>query len=184
MAKDSSFKEGLNCPEATRAQEELAIERMKREIFREMGNLNLKNNEIGPKLEQLVRTVGGQYNIADTSEILGMMLELLNSEGYLYKVNKDGYLISNYSRSDMLQKQDQYTKNKEATEKLQGFVEKVQNILEGLPDEKKYDIEAIKGEFIEDDRERNPIWIDLAVEKVLRLHREDSKERENSLEEH
>lgn len=184
MVKEKSFKEGLSCPEVTKAQEELAIGRMKSEIFREMGNLDLKNNEIGPKLEQLVRTVGDQYNIADTSEILEMMIELLNSGGYLYKVNKEGYLISNYSKHDISQKEFHDRKNNEATEKLQGFVEKVQRVFEGLPDEKKYDIEAIQGEFSEDDWERNSIWIDLAIEKVLRLHQEDSKKEDISLEEH
>lgn len=186
MKSKASFSESLSCPEATKAQEEFAIKRMRSEIFREIENLDLKNDEIGPKFEDLVKSVGHKYKIADTSEILEMMIELLNSGEYLYKVNKEGYLISNYSRSDIIQKQYQDTENKEATEKLQEFVDEAQSIYERLPDEKKFNSREIKKEFNYDiaDGKELGIWIDLAIEKVLRLHQEDSRKENISLGEH
>lgn len=186
MAKETSFREELSCPEATKAQEKVAMERIRSEIFRKIVNLDLKNNEIGPKFEELVKAVGDKYNIADTSEILGMMIELLNSGGYLYKINEEGCLVTNYSRSDMLQKQYHDRKNKEASETFQRFVDEAQAIYERLPDKKKFNAREIKKEFNYDiaDKKESSIWIDLAIEKVLKLHQEDLKNVDISLEEH
>lgn len=143
-----------------------------------MGKLDVNNNKQATKLEDLVRIIAEKYNISDCSGILEMMEKLLNSGRYLFKLDESGKIVSNYAKSDMIQKKYHDTQNKEATEKLQVFAEKVQSIFEILPDEKKYNIEAIRGEFSETDIERNSIWIDLAIEKVLRFHQEDSREGE------
>lgn len=187
MAKNESFKEGLNCPEATKAQKEIAMETIRSEIFRAIGSTDLENTKGGLKIEEIVRTVGDKYNIEDTSEILEMMTGDLNSGEYLYKVDEDGDLVSNYSRSDILQKRFHDRKNGEANEILDNFVKKAQKIYDKLPEGKRDEIEAIRAEFSDYDWERNISWIDLAVRKVwghhLEIRPKPEKIEDNTVEE-
>lgn len=161
MAKDTSFKKELNCPEATKTQQQVAMEIIRSEIFR-----GLEDNKIGSEFKELVQSVGEKYNIEDTSEILEMMIGLLNSGEYLYKVDENGYLVSNYSKHDILQKQFQDGKNKEADEKLQSYVERAKDIFNNLSEKERYNEKAIEKGFGQYDWEKEHLWIELAVEKV------------------
>lgn len=161
MVKDNSFKEELGCPEATKKQQEIAMEAIQSRIFRE-----LEYDKIGSKLEELVKAIGSEYKVTDISRILETMTELLNSGSYLYKVDEEGYLISNYSKQDILQKQFQDRKNKEANEKLQSYVEKANSIFNNLSEKERYDEKAIESGFGQYDWKKEHLWIELAVEKV------------------
>lgn len=161
MAKENSFREELNCPEATKVQEKVAKETIKSEIFRQ-----LADHKVGSKLEELVKEIANKYSIEDNSHILEMIVEELNSGRYLYKVNEEGYLISNYSKHDIFQKQFHDRKNKEANEKLQSYIEKAKDIFNNLPEEERFNERAIEAGFGQYDWETEHLWIELAVAKV------------------
>lgn len=161
MVKDNSFKKGLNCPEATKAQEKVAEKTIKSEIFRQ-----LTDHKVGSKLEELVKEIANKYSIEDISHILEMIAEELNAGGYLYKVNEEGYLISNYSKQDIFQKEFHDRENKEANEKLQSYIEKAKDIFNSLSEEERFNERAIETGFGQYDWEKEHLWIELAVAKV------------------
>lgn len=163
MERDNSFKEKLNCPEVAKAQQEIAMEAIQNRILRE-----LNYDKIGSKLEELVKTIKEEYKLTDTdiSRIVERMTELLNAEGYLYKVDEEGYLISNYTKHDILQKQFHDRKNKEANEKLQSYIEKAREIFDCLPEKTRFNEKSIEAAFGKYNWEKEHLWIELAVEKV------------------
>lgn len=84
--EDKSFKKNLQDKNAEKVQKKLAEEAMIGKIFSAISKLNLKNQEKGPKLEEIVEKVACQYQISDTSKLKKSMRKKLLSGNYIYRI--------------------------------------------------------------------------------------------------
>lgn len=167
----NDFKVGLISRISPQKQEEIAMREAKTGFFRILNSSNVEN-ENALNLNQTFEKVFSAYGIKDRSmraKIRNHLKNLLQSGNYLYKLDEKGQsIVSNYDKNALRQKEYQERENKKANEILQSYVEKIQDIFENLPDERKNnkkEIEAMLGEY---DEEQEQIWIDLAIEKVLK----------------
>lgn len=164
MGKKNSFKEELNCSEVKEGQKKLVAEKIRGEIFREISKLHLKDQEKGPKLEEIITNVGNKYGISDISNFLKTMKESFDSNEYLYQLDEEGHIVAQYTETYMCQMQEQEEQNKIANEKLIRYVSKVREVLNRLPEIVRQE------EFAEEEVEEG--FLKIAIEKAMRNYLE------------
>ncbi len=167
----NDFKVGLISKISPQKQEEITMNEAKKSFFRILNHSDSEKEDafnLNQTLEKVFSTCGIK-NRDMRAKIRGNLKSLLQSGEYLYTLDAKGQsIVSNYDRSALRQKAYQEGENEKAKAKLQSYVEKVQDILEKLPEERKNNKKEIEAMFGEYDWEQEHIWIDLAIEKVLK----------------
>ena len=163
--KGNDFKSQLKSKEGTKAQEEIAMETVRREVFRAIGNLNLKNQQKGPTLKEIIKKVGNEYYMEDTTKVFQEIKEALDSGNYYYKLDEEGQVYVEYSGAELLQQR----KNQKANQTMQEYTTKALNVLNRLPEIVKQEI--VKGERVEQE------ILALVMEKAMRIYQEIPKIR-------
>ncbi len=183
--KKAEFEKFLKIPKAGEAQQKVAMEQIKIVAFREMAEFDFENNE-RLDLSELSKKVAKRCGISDIALVSDIIELALNTKESMLKVDVENIykqesgsyqmyqiksIIRQPSKSSDMQMKWQKEKNAEAKAILQNFVNKVKMIMETLPKKDRYNAEAIKAGFDIDTLEKNPIWIDLAIEKAIKLEK-------------
>lgn len=193
-SEKTQFEKSLSVPKATEMQTKIATEQIKSIAFREMAKFDFEKNEkLG--LQDLAQKVAEQCNISDISRISDMIELWLNTENVILKVNRENIyrkkadnsenyeifevknIVKQPSKEYVMQAEWQKEENRKANEILQKFVDKAQKIMETLPKSKRYNVKAIKSEFSASDLEKNPMWIELAIEKAIQIQKLATKQK-------
>ena len=190
-----SFVKALEVSDVVESQEKLANEQIKSMVYRELARFDFKS-EKKLNLVDLAQKVANQCNYADSSKISNMIELWLESPDSIYEIDRkiayrpkseqsEDYeiyevktIIEQPSKAYSLQMEWQEEQNRKANKQLDDFVSRVQAIRAELPDNKKSDIEAIRAGFSEHDLENNKIWIDLALQRAVKLDTVDSSDLE------
>ena len=175
MKSAEAFRKQLKTSETV---EEIKSRTIMTVFWNYMDKIDLENGQ-SVKLQDAIDAVFEELNKevskADIEEQVG---NILKSEKYIYRLDKEINLSSinediiklQLSISEQKQREYQKSKNDYAYEKLATFVKKVEMYKKELESKKiKITESSLRQQFSEDEQEKNPRWITLAIGKILNI---------------
>jgi len=168
MNKRNEFLNGLRYEQGETSQKQVAEDAIKRQLFKILDESKLQKDEskdLNEVAENILVRLGLKQNKAKIAQFI---IQLLQSNRYQYNIDENGNIRANYSRLYMLQKEDERKSHEEAEKILQGFIQKVEEHVVQLEQQKARVTEiSIMRHFDEEEIYQYRGWIDLAIEHVL-----------------
>ena len=166
--KQQKFAESIRCEDAQKAQDEIAQESIKRELFKILVNSDIENGK-KLELEQVVDLVVLELGLnSDREQLKNYIKKTIQSGKYKYKIDKDGHITQNFNKLAEAQKKHSDRESEIAKQTLLGFVQKVEMHAKNLQSKNTaLNEKNLKSQFSEEELENNRIWINLAVAKFL-----------------
>ena len=164
----NEFLKGLKIQGGEASQKEVAEEVIKKQLFIIMPDLNMENGQT-VKLSEIVQMISNRLEEkANKKQIAQVVTQVFRSGEYRYKIDDNGNIEASFSTADILQKSYEDKVREEAAERLQEFVQKVEQYAKELSQQKIRVTEyTLMNKFSEEDLERNESWINLAIDYVL-----------------
>lgn len=171
----NEFLKGLKVDGGETSQIQVAEEAIKKELFIIMPKLNWQNGQT-VKISKVVELISNKLGInTNKMQIAQIITKVFQTGNYTYKINDNGDVVANFSTADILQKEYEDKVHEEAEEILHKFVQQVEGYATKLTQQKmQVSAVSLQAMFSEEEQQKNPIWIDLAINHVLQ---EQNQER-------
>jgi len=167
--EEKSFRNRLICRNAIQGQKETAETLIREQLFKICFEKDLENGNTIP-LKEMVEVISNRLGLPKSKkQISEHVKQVLQSGKYKVKINEEDIIVADLNEMDKRAKKYQDDKNREANETFAKFVELVETHISQLEEQKiKITEQNITKQFSEEQRQRDYLWIDLAIGKVLR----------------
>lgn len=170
----NEFLRGLRVKDGETSQVEVAEEAIKKQLFDILFELDMENGQ-EIEIDKVVQLISEKLGIQDNkNRIVQIITKVFEKGNSNYQINENGKIKAVFNRTYILQKEREKQLHQEAEVILKSFVPQVEMYVSYL-EQQKISVNGInlRNQFSEEEREKNPIWIDLAIDRVLNKREQD-----------
>jgi len=167
--KEKSFRNKLFCRKAIQEQKQTAEILIKEQLFKIVNEFDLENGYT-LKLNEMVEIISNRLGLQKNKEHIAQYIkQILHTGKYKVSINDEDIIEVILNEQERRTKEYQDEQNKKAKLELAKFVKLAETYSNQLECQNlKINKENIKKQFNQEQREKDYLWIDLAIDKVLR----------------